>query len=131
MSITKQQRNKCEQLIIKYFDALDKSKTNSDYYKKVFADMSDAQFEKWLKKDWPIRFQQRLSATEPSMTDIKNSLDAIGVPMMEKITMPLIYKDKDGNKAWIPIFLTTICLNKRGLKRAKETYEQRGNTRDD
>jgi hypothetical protein len=42
-----------------------------------------------------------------------------------------IYRDKDGSKAWIPIFLTTICLNKRGLKRAKETYEQRGNTKDD
>lgn len=97
MSITKQQRNKCEQLIIKYFDALDTSKTNSDYYKKVFADMSDAQFEKWLKKDWPIRFQQRLSVTEPSMTDIKNSLAAIEVPMMETMSMPFLYKNKDGD----------------------------------
>lgn len=97
MAITKKQREQVEQLIIKYFDQLDKSKTNSDYYRKLFADMSDSQFEAFMKKDYPIRFQMRQSVTEPSMSDIEDSLKAIGVPMLERITMPFVYTDKDGN----------------------------------
>lgn len=100
MAITKQQRKKCEELIISYFDQLDKSKTNSDYYTKLFAEMSDAQFEKFMKKDYPLRFQMRQSVTEPSMSDIQDSLKAINVPMLERISMPFIYTDKDGNPVY-------------------------------
>ena len=116
MSITKQQRNKCEKLIITYFDKLDTSGTNSEYYKKLFADMSDSAFEKWLKKDWPIRFQQRLSVTEPSMTDIKNSLDAIGVPMMEKLAMPFYYTDKDGK----PVYTKEVLIVYDNIKKVQQ-----------
>lgn len=95
--MTKQQRKQVEEKIISYFDALDKSKTNSDYYTKLFAGMSDDEFLAWMKKPYPIRFQMRQSVTEPDMTDIKNSLKAIDVPMFENITLPFIYVDENGN----------------------------------
>lgn len=97
MAITKKQREQVEQLIITYFDQLDKSKTNSDYYKKLFSEMTDTEFEKFMKKDYPIRFQMRQSVTEPSMSDIEDSLKAIGVPMLERISMPSVYTDINGN----------------------------------
>lgn len=97
MVITKKQREQVEQLIITYFDQLDKSKTNSDYYKKLFSEMTDTEFEKFMKKDYPIRFQMRQSVTEPSMSDIEDSLKAIGVPMLERISMPSVYTDINGN----------------------------------
>lgn len=97
MAITKKQREQVEQLIITYFDQLDKSKTNSDYYKKLFSEMTDTEFEKFMKKDYPIRFQMRQSVTEPSMSDIEDSLKAIGVPMLERISMPSVYTDINGS----------------------------------
>lgn len=105
MAIDKKKRKNVEAKIIAYFDQLDKSGTNSDYYKKLFADMSDDQFEKFMRKKYPIRFQQKLSITEPSMSDIEDSLKVIGVPMLEKITEPYVYQDKDGDPVW-----TKECL---------------------
>lgn len=105
MAIDKKKRKNVEAKIIAYFDQLDKSGTNSDYYKKLFADMSDAQFEKFMRKKYPLRFQQKLSITEPSMSDIEDSLKVIGVPMLERITEPYVYQDKDGNPVW-----TKECL---------------------
>lgn len=44
--MTKEQREQVEELVIKYFDTVDKSHTNSDYYKKLFSEMDDNQFIK-------------------------------------------------------------------------------------
>ena len=89
-------RDEVEALVIKFFDTLDKSKTNSEYYKELFASMSDAQFVKFMSKDLPFRFQYRPSVSEPTMTDIKKSLDVIGVPMLEKIHLPYLHEDANG-----------------------------------
>ena len=90
-------RKKVENKIIKYFNALDKTGINTKYYKELFAKMSDNQFIEWMKKPFPIRFQMRTGTTNPTMTDIENSLKAINVPLTEKIYMPYLYRDKDGN----------------------------------
>lgn len=97
MAITKEKRQLVEEKILLFFDNLDITKTVSDYYTKIFADMTDSQFETFMKKQYPIRFQMKQSVTEPSMTDIKNALNSIGVPMLEKISLPYLYSDKDGN----------------------------------
>ena len=49
-------RQKAEELIYKVFDAVDKTHTNSDYYKKLFSTMSDSDFEKLCKRRLPLRF---------------------------------------------------------------------------
>lgn len=97
MAMTKQQRKQAEQLVYDYFDKVDPSGTNTKYYKDLFASMSDEQFLKFNKKELPYRFHYRSSVTEPTMGDIKKSLNVLGVPLLEKITLPYLFKDKDGN----------------------------------
>lgn len=94
--ITKKQRAEVEELIYKFFDAVDKSHTNSDYYKKLFADMSDEQFLKMMKAKFPFKLHYRPSVVEPTMKDAENGLKVLGVPMLEKINMAFLYEDKDG-----------------------------------
>lgn len=94
--MTKQQRQKIETLVISSMNILDKSGINSEYYKDLFAKMSDAQFEKLIAKKFPFKFQYKPSVVEPSMDDAKEALKYIGVPLMEKITEPYIYTNKDG-----------------------------------
>ena len=94
--MTKKQRQEIETLVISSMDILDKSGTNSEYYKNLFAQMSDTQFEKFIAKKFPFKFQYRPSVVEPSMDDAKEALKYIGVPLMEKITEPYIYTNKDG-----------------------------------
>ena len=42
--ITKQQRTQVEELVYKIFDTIDKTKTNSDYYRDLFSKMNDDDF---------------------------------------------------------------------------------------
>lgn len=94
--MNKKQREEIETLVISSMDILDKSKTNSEYYKDLFARMSDAQFEKFIAKKFPFKFQYRPSVVEPSMDDATAALKSIGVPLTEKITEPYVYTNKDG-----------------------------------
>lgn len=94
--MTKKQREEIENLVISSMDILDKSKTNSEYYKDLFAHMSDTQFEKFIAKKFPFKFQYRPSVVEPTMDDITKALKYINVPLMEKIYEPALYVNKDG-----------------------------------
>ena len=94
--MNKKQREEIEALVISSMDILDKSKTNSDYYKDLFARMSDTQFEKFIAKRFPFKFHYRPSVVEPSMDDATNALKYIGVPLMEKVYEPSVYINKDG-----------------------------------
>lgn len=94
--ITKKQREEVEELVIKYFDAVDKSHTNSDYYKKLFAEMNDDQFIEMMQRKFPFRLHYRPSVVEPSMSDAENGLKVLGVPMLEELNLGFLYTDKEG-----------------------------------
>ena len=94
--MTKKERQDIENLIFSSMDILDKSGTNTEYYKDLFGRMSDNQFISFLSKKFPFKFHYRPSVVEPSMDDIAKALDSIGVPLMEKITEPNVYVNKDG-----------------------------------
>lgn len=96
MAISANKRKEIEAYIIGFFDILDKSGTNSNYYKELFSDMSDAQFEKLIKSKYPFKFQLRQSVTEPTMDDCIKACDYTGVPLLEPIYLPNLYTNKDG-----------------------------------
>lgn len=96
MAITKKQRSDVEELVLKTMTALDKSGINTEYYKNLFAGLSDTQFENLIKKQFPFKFQVRPSETEPSMDDIEKALKVLKVPLLEKVYLPHQYINKDG-----------------------------------
>ena len=89
-------RQECEALIYQVFDALDPSGANSEFYKNMFAEMSDEQWKKFISRDLPFRFQTRLFKIEPKMNDIKKALGILGVPMIEKLNLPYLYTNAEG-----------------------------------
>lgn len=94
------QREKAENLIYQVMDKLDKDEYNSSHYKKLFAGMSDAQFMNFCKRHLPFRFHTKPFVVEPKLYDIKEALKVLGVPLLEKVALPYLYTDKDGNPVW-------------------------------
>ena len=94
------QRKKAEELIYKVFDKLDPLQYNSAYYKNLFSKMSDLEFKKFCKRNLPFRFFTKPFVVEPKMYDIEDALKVLGVPLLEKVAMPYLYIDNNGNPAW-------------------------------
>lgn len=95
--MTDKLRSECESLIYKVFDALDPSKANSNYYKEKFSKMSNAEFKKFVSQKFPYRFYVTPFKIEPGIQEAKNALDILGVPMLEKVALPYLYEDEEGN----------------------------------
>lgn len=93
-------RQKAEELIYKVMDTLDKEGYNSSYYKTLFAKMSDTQFMEFCKRNLPFRFHTKPFVIEPKMYDIEDALKILGVPLLEKVALPYLYVDKNGNPVW-------------------------------
>lgn len=94
------QRKKAEELIYAVMDKLDKDEYNSSYYKTLFAKMSDEQFMRFCKRDLPFRFHTKPFVVEPKMYEIEEALKVLKVPLLEKVALPYLYKDKDGKPVW-------------------------------
>ena len=94
--LTKKKIEEIKEFIYKGFDIIDKSDTNTDYYKNLFDNMTDEEFEKFLAKKYPFKFQMKQSVTEPRMADIVKACDYTGVPLLEKIYLPYYYKNSKG-----------------------------------
>lgn len=90
------QRKEAEELIYKVFDALDSSKTNSDYYRQIFSKMSDDEFKKFCERRLPFRFHTEAFNIEPKLYEIKKAFDVIKVPWLEKVKLPYVYVNEDG-----------------------------------
>lgn len=93
-------RQQAEELIYKVFDALDKQEYNSSYYKSLFAKMTDSEFFKFCERDLPFRFHTKPFVVEPKMYDIEEALKILEVPLLEKVALPYLYVDKQGNPVW-------------------------------
>jgi hypothetical protein len=96
MAITKAARDRSEKLIYEVMDALDKTKTNSDAYKKQFSKMDDAAFEKLFKGRFPLRFYTDTFNIEPKQQDLERAAKVLKIPLLEKVNLPHIYRNEEG-----------------------------------
>lgn len=93
-------RKKAEDLIYSVMDELDSTGANSSYYRAKFKNMSDQEFQKWASQALPIRFHIKPFEIDPSMTEIEKALDVLGVPLLEKVALPYLYVNKNGEPVW-------------------------------
>ena len=100
------QREKAEALIYKVFDTLDNSHTNSDYYRELFAKMSDEEFTKFCKRRLPFRYQSTAFERELNPKKCIDALKSINVPVLEELKLPSIYTNSDG----IPVSNSNKCM---------------------
>ena len=107
------ERKKAQALICAYFDQVDKTKANGDYYRELFAKMSDAQFKKFVSKQLPFKFQPKPFVIEPTMSDANDGLKVLNVPLLERVYMPYLYTNKDGKPvATKPCMVIWVHLKK-------------------
>lgn len=143
------QRKKAEELIYKYFDAVDKTGSNTAYYKNMFSKMSDTQFKTFCNRPLPFRFHVKPWVVEPKMEDIKEGLDVLGVPLTEKVYLPYMYKNSKGEPITskeavvVPIHIkkmkqfivkknhTTTGINDRDYKTGLLVYHDKGGKESD
>lgn len=90
-------RKEAELLVYKVMDILDPSEKNSTWYKEKFGAMNDKEFIDFFKQDFPIKFQTEVFTGEPTMEQIQKAAKEIDVPLMEKVYLPFLYTNKNGN----------------------------------
>lgn len=99
MASLQDKRKKIEELVYKVFDALDKSGTNTTYYKEIFESMSDEQFKRFMDKfvkdpnEYIILHISEYEHT-PRLEDCGRASEVLGIPLMETVYMPHISMDK-------------------------------------
>lgn len=118
------QRQEAETLIYKVMDAADKTKTNSDYYRKLFATMSDEDFLNFCKRRLPFRFHQEIFKVEPKMYDIVDAFKILNKPLLEKVKLPYVYINKDGE----PVETQECLVIYIHLKRMKQMLTKKNST---
>lgn len=110
------ERAKAEELIYKVMDALDKTGSMSRYYVEKFKPMDDKEFLKYISKKFPYRFQTRIFKIEPTFVEIEKAAKILGVPLMEKVSTPDLYKNKDG----VPVSTKEALVVYIHLKKMKQ-----------
>lgn len=96
MAITDKQRDEVEYFLARFYDKLDKTGANSEYYKEKWASMSNQQFETWMKKKYPLQLQHRAFEIEPTFSDYRKAANVIGINLMEPVALGYLYKNADG-----------------------------------
>lgn len=117
-------RQKAEELIYRYYDAVDKTGSNTAYYKGIFSKMSDAQFKKFCERPLPFRFHTKPWEVEPKMEDIKRGLDVLGVPLTEPVYLPYLYKNSKGE----PVMSKPAVVVPIHIKKMKQFAVKKNNT---
>ena len=119
-----QKRQQAEELIYKVYDTIDPSKTNSDYYRKIFATMTDKDFEEFCKRRLPFRFHNSVFRVEPKMYEIIDAFKVLNKPLLEKVKLPYVYKNVKGE----PVETQECMVIYIHLKRMKQMLTKKNNT---
>lgn len=106
-------RKQAEEVIYKVMDALDNTGSMSSYYADIFKKMNDSQFKQFVSRKFPYRFQTRIFKIEPTFNDIEKACKVLNVPLMERVAMPYLYTNKDGQPVWTkPALVVYLHLKK-------------------
>ena len=86
-------------LIYKFFNAVDKSKSNTNYYKTMFESMGENEFNRYFKgffEDNNAYLTLSIVDYEHNLTmeDIEAGAKVLNVPLFEYVSMPHITMDK-------------------------------------
>lgn len=117
-------RQEAESLIYRVLDAADITKTNSDYYKKLFSKMNDEEFEHFCRRRLPFRFHQEIFKIEPKMYEIIEAFKVLDKPLLEKVKVPHYYVNSEG----IPVETQECLVIYIHLKRMKQMLTKKNST---
>lgn len=100
MAITKAKRKEMEKIIYDVFSILDHSETNTNKYKNMFKNMTDAQFDKFFKNLFEndnlylildvVNYEH-----DVTIEQIEEAANYLGVPLFERVVVPFANGDKD------------------------------------
>ena len=117
-------RQEVENLIYKIFDTIDKTHSNSDYYRAIFKDMNNDQFYNFFKRRLPLRFHQDEFRIVPKMYEIVEAFKILDKPLFEKVNLPYVYEDKNGK----PIQSQEAMVIVIHIKRMKQMLSKKNNS---
>jgi hypothetical protein len=123
-TLSPEKRKQCEELIYKVFSAADPTGANTEYYQKLFADMSDAQFLKLISGRLPFRYHVSPFDNEPKISDVINAFKILNKPLLERISLPYLAKNNDGK----PVQSKECLVGYMNVKRLKQMLTKKNNT---
>lgn len=94
--VSNQKRKEVELFLYNLLDIVDPSHINSDYYREIFAKMNNDDFYHFFERRLPIRFHYDVFKIEPKMYQIVDAFKFMNKPLLEKLNLPHVYKDKNG-----------------------------------
>lgn len=121
--LSSKKRKEIEDLIYKVFDTVDTTKTNSDYYRELFSKMNNNEFYHFLERRLPFRFHQEVFKIEPKMYQIVDAFKILNKPLLEKVNLAHIYRNKDG----VPVQSKECLVIYIHLKRMKQLLNKKTN----
>ena len=123
-TISPEKRKECEELIYKTFTAVDPSGANTQYYQQLFSNMSDAEFTRLISGRLPFRYHVAPFNNEPKMPNLFNAFKVLNKPLMEKVKLPYLAKNKNGE----PIESKECLVGYLNIKRLKQMLTKKNNT---
>ena len=90
MAMTREKRKRIEALIIETFEKLDKTGSNAAIYRKKMGDMSDTQFEEWIKRfatddDYHFYLSCQPYHNEPTLDQIEAAAKVTGTQLHQYV----------------------------------------------
>ena len=119
-------RKKMEDLIYKFFDAFDKTGTNTKHYKELFEPMSNQQFDNYFKAffaDENAFLILNICDYEYSikLEDIERAAKVLGIPLFENVYMPHLTMDKEK----IIVTKEPVPVGYLNIKRTQQTVSKK------
>ena len=110
------ERKQAEELIYKVFDQVDSTGMNTAYYKTMFSQMDDAEFKKFCERPLAFRFHTKPWVVEPTMDEIVKGLKILNIPLMEKVALPYLCVDDNGEPIWSNYEAIVVYIHFKKMK---------------